>query len=286
MTDPARPDDAPYRIGYYDKGPTPFFALQSDTRLSYCLYVPTDYDPDGDQTYPLIVLCHGTERWPAHYRDNFSDFAKQHQAIVLAPLFPWNLFFVGDSENYKLLKMGDIRFDLALLSMVDEVAARYRLRSSKFLLHGFSGGGHFTHRFLYAHPERLLGASIGAPGVVTLCDPTLDYPLGLKGMAEFLGGPINPDGIAHVPVQCVVGSADTDTWEITLTPNETMYWVPGINDTGRTRIERLRSLATSLEKAGCSVRFDLVDGVDHDQDGIVPTVQSFFADILNAEVKP
>ncbi|MBK0329034.1 alpha/beta hydrolase [Rhodobacteraceae bacterium F11138] len=273
------------RLGYYDLGPTPFFTLQSEPRLCYCLYVPTEYQRDGDKRYPLIVLIHGTERWPAHYRDNYAAFAQEQQAIVLAPLFPCNLFFIGDTENYKLLKAGDIRFDQVLLDMVDEIGQRYRLASDKFLMHGFSGGGHFTHRFLYAHPHRLLGASIGAPGVVTLCEPDLDYPLGLKGMADFIGGEINPDGIAAVPIQCVVGAEDTDTWEITIPDSETLFWVPGINDTGITRIDRLRTLAGSLEKAGCDVQFDMVPGLDHDQDGVVDAVQGFFARILQAEAQ-
>ncbi|MCX7561900.1 alpha/beta hydrolase [Sulfitobacter sp. F26204] len=286
MPDSKYIDEKRYGLGYYDIGSTPFYALQSDTRLSYCLYVPTDYDTKGEITYPLIVLCHGTERWPANYRDNFAAFAQQHSAIVLAPLFPCNLFYVGDTENYKLLKMGDIRFDLALLSMVDEVASRYRLESHKFLLHGFSGGGHFSHRFLYTHPERLLGVSIGAPGVVTLCDPTLEYPLGLKGMDDFLGDKIKPDCIADVPVQCVIGAADTETWEITVEKGDPLFWTPGINETGRTRIDRLRSLAGSLEGAGCKVRFDLVEGVDHDEDGVAPAVQEFFANVLGNRVAP
>ena len=34
------------------------------------------------------------------------------------------------------------------------------------------GGGHFTHRFLMLQPKRLWAAAIGAPGSVTLLDPT------------------------------------------------------------------------------------------------------------------
>lgn len=266
-----------YTLAYYDKGATPFYSLQSDQRLSYCLYVPISYRKTGDQRYPLVVLVHGTERGAGHYRDNFAAFAEEREVIVLAPLFPANLFFIGDFENYKLLRHDDLRFDLALLAMVDEVAARYRLASDKFLMHGFSGGGHFTHRFLYAHPDRLLAASIGAPGVVTLCDPALDYPLGLKGMAEFLGDGIRPEAIGEVAVQCVVGAADTETWEIQVPEDSGPFWTPGINDTGETRIDRLRALAASLEAAGCSVRFDLVEGVEHDEDGVAETVMEFFA---------
>lgn len=274
MTSDAHASHQRSPIGFYDRGPTPFFALQYDPRLSYCLFVPTDYAVDGDTIYDLLVVVHGTERGAAYYRDGFADFATKHQAIVLAPLFPANLFFIGDLENYKMLRAGDLRFDLALLAMVDEVAAKYRLSSDRFLLHGFSGGGHFAHRFLYTHPDRILAVSIGAPGVVTLFDQNLNYPLGLKGMAEFLGGTTQPDIISDVPVQCIVGADDTDTWEITVEPDE-VYWTPGINDTGRTRIDRIRTLAASLRKAGCEVQLDIVDGVDHDEIGLVPTVLQF-----------
>lgn len=279
MESKAQAANAVFSLGYYDKGYTPFYALQSEPRLSYCLYVPMDYKTDDDRIYPLVVLVHGTERGAHLYRDGFAEFAEQQKAIVLAPLFPCNLLFVGDQENYKLLRARDFRFDLSLLSMVDEVAARYRVQSDKFLLHGFSGGGHFAHRFLYAHPDRLSAVSIGAPGVVTLCDQTKRYPLGLDGMADYLGGEIKPDLVEHVPVQCVVGSKDTDTWEITVEPGE-LFWTPGINDTGRTRIDRLRSLATSLETAGCSVQFDLISGVSHDERGLVASVQAFLKNHL------
>lgn len=276
-----KPPQPEFRLTPYDIGPTALYALQSDTRLSYCLYVPKNYSQDDSQTYRLIVAVHGTERWATKYRDGFAEFAENHQAIVLAPLFPANLFFVGDLENYKLLRAGDIRFDLALLDMVDEISMRYRIEAEKFLMFGFSGGAHFAHRFLYTHPDRLLGVSIGAPGVVTLCDQDLKFPLGLKGMAEFLGGAIKIDQITNVPVHCVIGSEDTQTEGITVLEDE-IYWTPGINDTGRTRIARLHSFAHWLRQMGCDVSFDLVPGEEHHPKQLVPATQKFFAKQLFA----
>ncbi len=260
----------------FDKGATPLYAFQGDTRLSYCLYVPKSHTRDGTNTYPLIVAVHGTERGATEYRDGFSEFAETHQAIVLAPLFPANLFFIGDLENYKLLHAGGVRFDLALLSMIDEAAARYRMDADKFLMFGFSGGGHFAHRFLYTHPDRLKGVCIGAPGVVTLANPNLKYPLGLNGMADFLGGPIQPENIPDVPIHCVVGAEDTYTRGITVLEGSEVFWTPGINDTGLTRIDRLNTLAQSLRDAGCDVTMEIVPGCGHDPRPLIPSVQSFF----------
>jgi len=74
---------------------------------------------------------------------------------------------IGDPEdlhNFKFIQYQDIRFDQVLLDIVDEVGERFNLDTDRFCLHGFSGGGQFTHRFLYLHPDRLAAASIGAPG--------------------------------------------------------------------------------------------------------------------------
>lgn len=267
------------KLKFYDWGATPFYALQTDQRLSYCLYVPRDYDEEGSQTYPLIVLVHGTERGAALYRDAAAEFAEAEQAIILAPLFPCNLFFVGDTENYKFLKWEETRFDLALIDMIAEVASRYRLISEKVLMHGFSGGGHFVHRFLFAHADKLLAASIGAPGVVTLLDTDKPYPLGTQGMETFLGDPLALSRVPDVAVQCVVGTDDTETWEIQV-PEDSPLFVPGINDTGRTRIDRLRALADSLEAAGTDVRFDKVPGTGHDGMAVMGPVKSFFSDFI------
>ena len=267
-------------LSYYDWGATPYYALQNEPRLSYCLYVPRDYDEDGTRRYPLIALIHGTERGAALYRDAFADFAEEWQVIVLAPLFPCNLTGPGDTENDKFLFSGGIRFDLALLDMAAEVAGRYRLDGAKFLLHGFSGGGHFAHRFLFRHPERLRGVSIGAPGVVTLPDTDRDWPAGMRGMGAFLNEPSDPDPVAlsQVPVQCVIGAADTETWEIQVPDH--VKGAAALNAIGTTRIDRLKALARGLEAASVQTRLDYVPGVGHDGRAVLGPVQEFFGTCL------
>ncbi|MEJ7757326.1 MAG: hypothetical protein WKF83_14410 [Nocardioidaceae bacterium] len=75
----------------------------------------------------------------------------------MAPLFPAGIIEPDDIDNYKWLEYHGIRFDKILLAMVDEVAQKYHLDARRFLLHGFSGGGHFAHRFFYLHATRLQG---------------------------------------------------------------------------------------------------------------------------------
>lgn len=190
---------------------------------------------------------------------------------------------LGDDnrDGYKYIAEGPLRYDLTLLAIVDEVRITYHLTPSpRFALFGFSGGGHFAHRFLLLHPHRLWAVAIGAPGSVTRLDPHRDWWVGTRDFeARFGGIPLDVDAMARVPVQMVVGQADLDTGEITHRPGE-RYWMPGANEAGRTRPERLMSLRRSFEEAGIQVRFDLVPGMAHDGLRGLEIAKDFFAEIL------
>lgn len=266
---------------YYEKGSTSQFACAADQRFSFCLHVPHSYDEAADDSWPLIVLIHGTERGSQKYRDLFAAFADEHRAIVLSPLFPCGIEEPLDLENYKFIAYRGIRFDQVLLSMIEQISARYRLDAGRFLIHGFSGGGHFVHRFLYLHPQRLCAASIGAPGMVTLLDSSLPWWVGTADLEERFGIRLNVAAIREVAIQMAVGDADVETWEITVPPQSPLF-MPGVNEAGSTRIERLRTLAASFERQCIDVRFDLVPGVKHEgwHPQFLKTVQSFFAGVL------
>lgn len=261
----------------YDLGHTTVFASQSDPRFSYCLYVP----PTVGQGDPpdVVVAMHGTGRAFMSYRDAFADFGRWNNCIILCPLFPVGVLGDGNRDGFKYMQEAGIRYDEVLLSIVKEVGERYGLDVDRFALFGYSGGGHFAHRFLMFHPDRLWAASVGAPGSVTLLDPSRDWWVGVRDVKERFGIEINREAMRRVPVQMIVGAADLETWEITHREGG-RHWMPGANDAGRTRPERLDSLRRSFEAEGIQVRFDLVPNVPHDGNRVVEHVQSFFADVL------
>ncbi|WP_222854074.1 hypothetical protein [Fodinicola acaciae] len=268
----------PTHLAAHQTGRIPLTACQADQRLSYYLYVPATYD--HSRRAPLAMVMHGTGRSAEQYRDCFEDFAEQTGAIVLLPLFPAGIATPGEINNFKYFAYAGIRFDEVAMAMVDEVAERYNVRTDRFLLFGFSGGGHFTHRFLYLHPERLLGAAIGAPGVVTLPDDTLPWPAGLSNVDEVLGVRPDWDAIRQVPVQLVIGDRDTETWEISLTP-DTPGWIAGVNDVGVTRLTKMAVLKEKLGERGLDVRQDLIAGAAHEGLKMVPAVRDFFTYVLS-----
>jgi hypothetical protein len=114
--------------------------------------------------------------------------------------------------------------------------------------------------------------SIGAPGRITQLDDSLPWWLGTADFEERFGIPIDLPALRRVPVQMVVGSQDTETWEINNVggPN----WMDGVEKTGRTRLERIETLRRNFEERGIEVRFDVVPGAAHRGTEVIPAVQA------------
>jgi poly(3-hydroxybutyrate) depolymerase len=275
------PDPTTRARAIYDLGPTAIFAAKADPRFHYCLYVPPKVG-DGAKV-DLLVAVHGTGRTSfLDFRDGFAEFGRWNDCAVLCPIFPVGVLGDGNRSGYKYLAEGDIRYDEIVLKMVDEVAAKYRQDWSRFAMFGFSGGGHFTHRFAILHPAKLWAASIGAPGSVTLLDPAKDWWIGIRDVKQRFGIDFDTAALARVPVQMIVGEADLETWEITHKPGGT-YWMEGANDAGSTRPERLQALKASFESAGVDVRLDLVPGVSHDRLKVLDRVKDFLSNVLRSK---
>lgn len=277
---PAAAQVAPF--AWHDKGFVPYHASQLDPRFPYMLYVPEDYDENSSKQYPLIVLVHGTERGPHYYLERNRAFAEQHDVILLAPLFPVGTHGGQDLENYKLVDFKGTRYDLVLLSMVDEVMSKYSIDGNTFSLFGFSGGGHFAHRFFYLHPHRLKAISIGAPGMVTLIDDRRDWWVGTRDVYLKFNAKLNPARMTAVPVHMVVGADDTESWGDEIEKDSVYYMGDAAgatyNSAGKNRVERLRNLEKNWKQHGIDVSFETVAGAGHDETDMFPAMQKFFVE--------
>ncbi len=252
----------------YDSGFTPWMASRMDPRFSFALYVPGSVSQDS--LSPVLVLIHGTTRKDS-FRDGFREFSERTGTVLLAPLFPVGAAAADDIHGYKWIDGHGVRFDLLLLDMIDQAAEIWPLASDRFALFGYSGGGQFAHRFLYLHPHRLAALSVGAPGNVTLPDPAVAWPAGVGGLEKRFGIGFDNEAVQAVPIHLVVGSADTETWEIAKDPGDPVY-IAGVNDEATNRIVRLKRLQQGLKERGSSTRFDLVEGAAHDGPAMVPAV--------------
>ena len=258
--------------GYW-LGRTPTIACQADQRFSYCLYVPANYNERAEPPTLLVVL-HDTLRNHHALRDAFTDYAERANEIVLAPLFPAGIGEANDLDHYKYLRFRDIHFDELLLAMTREVAMRYGVDGERFALFGFSGGAHFAHRFLYAHPGRLESLVVGSPGSVTLPNEDHAWWPGLKDFAVIFGRGVEWDRVRTVPTYLVVGAEDVNPRGI-INSEDHPNWVEGANAAGANRVERLRTLHAQLSKRQDEVTFEALAGVRHEIDPIVKAAIGF-----------
>lgn len=239
--------------------------------VAYLVHVPAQHSRPG--ITPLLVVVHDTTRNAQDCRDAFAEFAERHGCIVLAPLFPAGATRPADPDNYKFIISGPVRFDQILLDMAAEVAREYGAQADRFLLHGFSGGAQFAHRFLYLHPERLAAASIAAPGRVTPLDFGQPWWGGLADIPAIFGQPADPAALRAVPVQVRVGGSDTGPAAPGSPPGQ-------LDTTGRDRVERARFLHASLTPHGVRCRLDIVPGAGHEHAPLLPRAQRFLASAL------
>ncbi|MEH2484526.1 alpha/beta hydrolase [Bradyrhizobium sp. AZCC 2230] len=255
-------------LSRYELGHTALVASQLDQRFSYALYVPPTFrfDLEKQGSYDLIIAVHPSERLVLQYRDGFSSIANELDCFVFAPLFPLGILEQGESDNYKYLDYRGLRYDLLLLGMIAEVEKRYGVQFRRRVIHGFSGGGQFVHRFAYLHPEKLIAASVGAPGKVTLLDTSRDWWVGIRDAADRFGRPVNIDAVRKVSFHLVVGEEDLDEDEIDV-PRSSPLWMPGADEMGRNRIDRIKTLHSNLLVNGVSVQLELVPGVSHQGTG-------------------
>ena len=210
------------------------------------------------------------------FRDRFQDFGLANNVMILSPLFPVGAGGDGNPDGYKYLSEPGLRYDQILLDLVSEISARWSLSFDRFALFGFSGGAQFANRFLLVRPESLWAVSLGAPGSVTLFDPSRDWWVGTRNLEERFGVTPTLGALQGVPVQLLVGSADLETSEITHREGG-RNWMPGANDAGASRPERLEALRATLSAAGVSVTHEVIPGVSHDPTPVIERAKPFLA---------
>lgn len=253
-------------------------ACRADQRVSYYLYVPRGFTRENAKEYSLAVVIHGTTRNADKMRDAFVPFADETKTLVLAPLFPTGLIEREDIHNYKFIAFHDMRFDLLLNDMADEVSEAMGIDGSTFLLYGFSGGGQFVHRYVYLHPDRLKGAVVGAPGRSTYPDDAL-WPDGIQGMKDIFGHNPNFSKIRNVPLLFVVGQDDTEAVDYEGDATYSVF----MNRYGSNRLERVEALAKAFSAKGCNASFEAVPNAKHEWKKTVDAATAFFKKCLEAQ---
>ncbi|KAI5247372.1 hypothetical protein E4T42_06039 [Aureobasidium subglaciale] len=294
-------------------GHVPQMALQSDPRISFSLYVPpgpyksraanTQDETTNKTKLPLLVNIHGTRRNLSAIYGDLKTFADSMPCAVLQPLFPAGIEGPNDLDSYKKLKSKTFRSDLALLSILDEVGARWpHIDTTRLFLMGFSGGGQFAQRFLYIYPERLAAVGIGAPGKVTMLDEQQKWPKGVSDVQEVFGRSVDKTLLKAVDIHMVVGSTDTGAhggnefkeWQgrmkakiKTSGSDEEAEFISNFESSkdGKGRLGTLQNIQTVWKDLGIEAHLDIVDGVGHSADGVRGAVLAYLEPLIKAHNK-
>lgn len=245
------------------------FAYRSDPRFSYCVHLPR---MEAGRSPRLLVAVHGTGRNAMAYRDALAPFAEAEGYVVLAPLFPVGVLGDFYPDGYKYVAEGKLRYDQILLGMVAELTELLGAAFDRFSLFGFSGGGHFAHRFFYLHPERLRSVSVGAPGGVTLLDDSRDFWIGTRDFAARFGAAPDLETMRTVAAQILIGSEDQAEF---VYPPHVSHHAADMASLGRNRLERSATLLANWRDHGLMARRDVLPGVGHEGLKAVPAVEAF-----------
>ena len=110
---------------------------------------------------------------------------------------------------------------------------------------------------LLLHPRRLRGVVISAPGRVTLVDTGSGWPRGTADVAGRFGLSIDAAAIARTSILLSIGSEDLGTADLAAQRD------PSQDGFGRTRRERLDTLANALRALGADPAIYIAPGGTH-----------------------
>lgn len=239
-------------------------AIQCRAWPSLCQYpyIPVKAMAERRSSAPLIVAVHGSSRNAKELRDELAPFAEEHGCFVLAPLFPLDLDRAAPDEEYKRLTGETLRYDRALWSMIDELAAAVGVRFDRVYLFGFSGGAQFAQRLPFVDADRLSGVVMGAPTYVTLPDPHWRWPTGLADFADRFGQKPAIEAMRALPHAIVCGTADDAP--VAIYSRAELGLDPEAFETyGANRLARMDALERAYRKAGIPLESHLLEGAGH-----------------------
>jgi len=212
----------------------------------------------------ILVVVHGVGRDARNQIEQFKGVARRFGYSLLAPIF--DEYSYPDYQRLGRTGLGG-RADDAMKIIIDDLFQQHRELTIQYKLDffGYSGGGQFVHRFVFANPEWVRRYVITAPGWFTLPDPQQRFPYGTRATKRLPGAFFNLREIFKIPYLVTVGSLDTNRDENFRTREKIDL------AQGTTRLERARTWHRKMKKASRKLtgkksvgRIQILADVEHD----------------------
>ena len=229
--------------------------LRADPVQEYLVYVPRSGAVDA----PVFASVHGISRNAFEQARIFAPFCEQFGVVMVVPRFAR-----GQHHYYQRLGHGGrgVRADMVLNQILLELTSLTGADTTQIYLFGYSGGAQFAHRYLMAHPHRVVRAVVASAGWYTFPDHRQRYPYGIRSTRSLPGISFNPEAFLHVPVDVLVGARDVGSAKLRSTERID-------KQQGRTRVDRARNWVSAMRAAAeahgiePTVTFTEVPKTDH-----------------------
>lgn len=221
--------------------------------------VPECFIANAAPGQPVLVAVHGVSRNAAEIATRFAAHPAFAGLTIIAPLFARGQF--GKYQQLAARGPDQTPADVALIRLLDALAAEHGVDIERFRLFGFSGGAQMAHRFAMFHPERVGRLCIVSAGWYCMPRTDLAWPYGIGNEA---GAPLVGPEFLDIPTTVMVGNRDTRV-------DANVRQDPLIMEhQGRNRLRRarcfVRAATAYAEREGCASRPRLITlpGVAHD----------------------
>ena len=230
-------------------------ALRSDPTQEYLAYVPHS----AARNAPVLVSVHGISRNAYEQAVVFSQLCETYGVVLVVPVF-----HAAQHRDYQRLgrKGRGPRVDHLLHSLLAEATSVTGADATQVFLFGFSAGAQFAHRYLMAHPHRVVRAVVAAAGWYTFPDSKQRFPYGIRPNGSLEGVVFDAERFLRVPVEVLVGSRDLGSTN--LKRGKRVDAQQGTN-----RVERARRWVAAMRAAAAAhglepaVTLTEVPGIDH-----------------------
>jgi hypothetical protein len=205
---------------------------------AYYLYVPPELrsEKGGNAKQTILVLPNNTGKTDddlavhdasaKRSAESRRSLASNLKVVLLVPVFPrpktdGRIYTHALDRDSLLTEKRELRrFDLQLISMIDDARERLRVDGlrldERVMMYGFSAAAMFTNRFTMIHPDRIKAAAFGSPGgwamapVPSWKGKALRYPIGTADFETVLGKKLDLERLKTVPIFLFMGADDTN----------------------------------------------------------------------------
>jgi dienelactone hydrolase len=205
---------------------------------AYYLYVPPELrsEKSSNAKQTILVIPNNTGKTDGDLAvhdasakrraEGSRSLASTLNVALLVPVFPrpktdGRIYTHALDRDSLLTEKKELRrFDLQLISMIDDARERLRVDGLSFgervIMYGFSAAGMFTNRFTMLHPDRVKAAAFGSPGgwamapVPAWKGKALRYPIGTADFETVTGKKPDLERLKKVPLFLFMGVEDTN----------------------------------------------------------------------------